>query len=192
MEYNNGLDCIKVKLPVPLDRYLRYYYYNSPLALALYTTHFLLTFFVRSFYRVSREGVFFWFLFRFSFFLFSLSLLSRAFLTYVLWIHNTEFELGKIDNRWRRRRCDLIFFSSPFRMVDSVDPLFGWGWVDRFSEVSKKTHTFCMNEPKAGEKKKEMRKKKRKILHLVSRSRYSHTSPAPHPDQQCAVGSSST
>lgn len=110
------------------------YYYNSPLALALYNTNFLLTFFVRSFYRVSREGVFFWFFFSFSL----SSLLSRAVLTYVLWIHNTEFELGKIDNRWRRRRCDLIFFSSPFGMVDSVDPLFGWGWVDRFSEVSKK------------------------------------------------------
>lgn len=138
VEYNDGLGCIKVELPVPLDRYLRYYYYNSPLALALYNTHFLLTFFVRSFYTVGREGVFFGFCFGVFFLSFSLSLLSRAFLTYVLWIHNTEFELGKIDNRWRRRRCDLIFFSSPFRMVDSVDPLFGWRWVDRFSEVSKK------------------------------------------------------
>lgn len=81
-----------------------------------------------------------------SVFFFSLSLLSRAFLTYVLWIHNTEFELGKIDNGWRRRRCDLIFFSSPFRMVDSVDPLFGWGWVDRFSEVSKKKNAHILHE----------------------------------------------
>lgn len=96
------------------------------------------------------------FRFCFGFFLFSLSsLFSPArFLTYVLWIHNTELELGKIDNRWRRRRCDLIFFSSPFRMVDSVDPLFGWGWVDRFSEVSKKTHKCGMNETKPGRKRK--------------------------------------
>lgn len=56
------------------------YYYNSPLALALYNTHFPLTFSVRSIYRVGREGVFFWFLFRFSFFfLFSLSSLPRVF-----------------------------------------------------------------------------------------------------------------
>lgn len=125
----------KVKLPVPLA--LDTCITTRPWHLHC-NTSFPLTFFVRSFtlYRVERVS----FLVFVSFFFF-LSLLSRAFLTYVLWIHNTEFELGKIDNRWRRRRCDLIFFSSPFRMVDSVDPLFGWGWVDRFSEVSKKKRT---------------------------------------------------
>lgn len=100
VEYNDGLGCIRVKLPVPLA--LDTCITTRPWHLHC-NTSFPLTFFVRSFtlYRVERVS----FLIFVSgvLFILSPSLLSRAFVTYVLWIHNTEFELGKIDNRWRRR-----------------------------------------------------------------------------------------